>query len=458
MKQSAAGIIVLLLLTFLLSGCGDDNTIAIPPDLTGKPVATPNFAPVTTIGQFIPTTDGAVAPGMANYWDIGQNFSLVSSSDYQFDTAMTLQVGATPFPADQVHSELTFFTPPVGAAEGARTVRVSNDTTSWYVPIAGVYSAYLYPTGHSVLEQTVNLTAATGPVTFNCNLDGASWLGSIPGGPETFRIVIRNLAGTELEELYLVNGPSVSPPPVDLTAYIGSKIVLSFESTGQFEPVVIDNVSVTDGSAVEFITNGDFESGTLAPWVANSAANMLQNIRAGIRTVEGLDVTRSFYTVPDKLWGRWVDVFSNPTGSAITKTISYNNDLGSDEFGIIYFTPGSSNQAVTSWSGAGFGRDIALVFGDATTVAFTSDDGLGNGNGTGLIPTTYDITVPAGGKVAIVNFIVMGGTDTGSTAIDITATADEVDAVAKAIVKNFWTDPQYRTGMTQAQIEAISNF
>jgi hypothetical protein len=67
--------------------------------------------------------------------------------------------------------------------------------------------------------------------------------------------------------------------------------------------------------------------------------------------------------------------------------------------------------------------------------------------------------VPAGGSVAIVNFIIMSGTDTGLTAAGNPAVrATDIDNTAAAIVANFWTDTQYRTGMTPQQEAVIKNF
>jgi len=465
MKRTFAVLAVMLMLLAMLSGCSDKKTAA-PAAAAPVTILTTalTYSPVNVIPQFIPSSDGAVAPGMANFWDILPDLSLADGGDDQFDMILGLTVGTTDFPMDQVYSELTFTGPLMGAAEGAMVVSVSSDTTSWYSAITGTYSAFIYPTGNSILQQTVVLTSATGTVTLNYSIDGASYGGStdwgsyITGAPDTFRIVVRNSAGTELEEIYSLSDSSDSGDyTADLTAYRGQVIAIAFEHQGQQEPIVIDNVSVTDSAATEFVTNGDFETGVLAPWISNTAANLAQNMTSGTRTLESLDVTRSFYTVPNKLWGRWVDVFSNPTGSDIAITISYYNELGNDTYGIIYTNP-STTMAVTSWDGNAWDRDIAFVYGNATTIDFTSDDGLGNGNGSDLIPTTYDITVPAGGTVAIVNFIVMGGTDTGQTALDDTATADEVDAVAAAIVADFWTDAQYTAGMTQAQKDAVSNF
>ena len=423
-------------------------------------ITSPSFPPVIVFPQFIPYDDinGIAAPGMPNIWDISTNFNLDDGYNDQFDGALQMKVGTTNFPWDQNYGELTLYTPVMGAADGIITAAVSNDTNTNYQPING-YSAYLYPTGNSILQQTINLGSASGPVTLNCWLHGNAWNGNYPGAPNKFRIVIRNTTGTELATIYsLTNSDVNSAYNADLSAYSGQTIVLSFEHTGHRNPMVIDNVSVQDGTATEFVANGDFETGTLSSWTANTV-NMMTNITSGTRTLEGLDVTRSFYTVPNMLWGRWVDVFFNPTGADITKTITYYINLGSDNYGITYYTPATSNKALTSWDGRGYDRDIGYVFGNASTVTFASATALNTyATNANDIFVTHNITVPAGGSVAIVSFLIMSGTDTGRTATDINARATKVDNAAAAIVSNFWIDRQYRRGMTQEQIDAIVNF
>jgi hypothetical protein len=64
----------------------------------------------------------------------------------------------------------------------------------------------------------------------------------------------------------------------------------------------------------------------------------------------------------------------------------------------------------------------------------------------GTIPqlATYNITVPPyGGRVALVNFIILGTYDTSLTA------NTEIDDEAWKILNNFWTDSRYRDGITQ---------
>ena len=58
---------------------------------------------------------------------------------------------------------------------------------------------------------------------------------------------------------------------------------------------------------------------------------------------------------------------------------------------------------------------------------------------------------------SIVNFIIMDGTATGNVVPlnDITKKASAIDAAAADILASFWTDTQYRRGMTQQQLDAI---
>jgi len=349
--------------------------------------------------------------------------------------------------------------------------------------LTGTYSAFLNATGDSRLQQTLTLplvSKLTATWTVKLNLD--MLFGPLIINPDyqtSFKVAVRDLDGTLLN-----NPPYQNPLPdnlsltaththyMDLSAFAGKTIILSFEETGSMTSfdaapayAIIDNVTVNDGTN-ELVQNGDFETGDLTGWTVSTSE--VQNITSGSRPVDGLDVKRSFYTVPNKLWARWVDVFKNNTAAKISTTISYETVLGAYDgtMSIIYSTPGTTNKALTSWDASGQIRDIGLVYGNAASVDFISYDGI---DGSDTITVSYDITVPAGGRVAIVNFALMSGTDTGLTAeltvVDpgtgqfITETkAAEIDTEAANIVNNFWTDWQYRKGMTQEQINAISNF
>jgi len=447
------------------SPAASTTTHTLTSAVLGTPIAAPTFNPVTTFNQTIAATDGdwTPFPGQANYWDISGDFSLSDGYNDQCDGCLLLTVGATPFPYDQDYSELTFYTPTMGSAEGVIAATVTDGSDSDAYAINGTYSGALGSISNARMQQTLDLTAATGTVSLVWSDDWSLSTGSMNSEPNSvYQVVVRDTGGNLLETLYTVDssgGSSGTDGSADLTAYAGSSVVLSFEHLGpaSADYVVVDDVSVTDGGAVQYITNGDFETGDLSGWAANSPSE-IQNMTSGVRALEGLDVKRSFYTVPNKKWARWVDVFENNTGSPISKTVTYSTNLGSDGYGIIYNTPNANNMALTTWDGCTGDRDIGFVFGNATTVTFTSEDGLCNGNGDDNVYHTFDITVPAGGRVAIVNFMVMNGTDTGLTAADVTDLATDIDAEAKLIVDNIWTDGQYLTGMTQEQIDAIANF
>ena len=463
------------LIALSLAGCGQDKNSppaaapSTPPTLGVLITPSSSTPPVTVFNQTIAAADGdwTPFPGQANYWDISPDFSLSDGYDDQFDGAMQLTVATTgvsssAFPYDQSYSELTFYTPTVGTADGLVVATVTDGVRNNASLVSGTYSAALGSVSDARLQRTVDVTGFTGAVTLNWNDTGSFGSGSMNGEPaSTYQVVLRDSTGVLLSTLFTSTGAGLGAHSVDITPGMGDPAsrVLSFERFGSVygNSVSIDDVSVVDGAANLYVTNGDFETGNLSGWTVNSPQE-IQNMTSGVRTLEGLDVKRSFYTVPNKKWARWVDVFENNTASSITRDLTYATNLGSDGSGIIYLTPGTSGKALTSWDGSSSDRDVGIVFGSGATVPFTSDTGLGDNFGNDQIDETRSITVPAGGRVAVVHFIVMNGTDTGQTATDITALATDIDTVVKDIVDNFRSDIQYRNGMTQQQIDAIINF
>jgi len=513
MKKTIDRIMLVLAAALVISACGGGGGGGGGPTPNPQPegstqITSPTVPPIVAFTQSVPSQDHTgpydeIFPGQANIWTLDQDFTLIDGFDMQFNYALwpTISSGgsSTTFPSDQVYSELTYYTPTMGAAEGVKVAAVSDGATvlaSLPSPtavrsmITGT-AAFLNATSDSRLQQVLDLTSLpTGTQSYLKWHDAVSLdIDVFAGVNPTYSVVLRPLNGSPYsaptQTLY---GPvSVSNTggqpnynhTANVTAYAGQKVILSFEVHGSNLPggqsyAIVDNVSIQDFSnnvRQGFVTNGDFENG-LTGWTTNTPAEV-QNVTSGPRAnLQGLTVTRSFYTVPNKLWGRWVDVFSNPTGSAITRTVTYETSLGSGGYGIIYDPVSYSTttttpppQALTSWdtsyTNPAFGdgtRDIGLVFGRASSVNFISDDGTG-AVGSDLIEVSYVITVPAGGKVALVNFVLMDGTDTGhQTTLDITAKATEIDTEAKNILTKFWTDPQYLEGMTGEQIGIIMNF
>jgi hypothetical protein len=446
-----------------------------------------NIRGITSFRQNIPVTPGKggyygeIFPGQANHWDINSAFALEDGYGDQVDKALLVKGLSNSFPSDQDYSEVTFYTPVLGENDGIVIAAVADstyDSDYGYGPISGTYSAFLNDTSDSRLMQTLDLSAAVGTVTLTCTHNFDIGFLDISGENSYFRVLLRSpVTSGVLETIYIKSGKvgDTKTGVADITSYSGSRVVLSIEVRSGFEyNSIIDDVSVTDSSSspVEFVINGDFETGDLTGWMTNDPQE-IQNMTSGARTVDGLTVTRSFYTVPNNLWGRWVDVFANSSGSAIATTIEYETNLGSDGWGIIYQTPNTGGTAYTTWDGAraltswdGWGgggfmdsdRDVGFVFGTADRVEFLSDDGFNNGNGSDVISFYYRIYVPHGAKVAIVNFIVMSGESNEATALSFSDKASTIDSEIQNIVNTFWDNDKYRRGMTQEQIESIVNF
>jgi len=474
-------VLALMMAGAFIIGCGSDDDPPIRFVIIGEPyvvgVSTPD--PMPEFLQTVDATDGdyELFPGQANIWDLTNDFSIDDGGNDQFDNALQLYVNSTGAPStytvfpSQVYADLTFYTPVLGSSDGVIAAAVSNGNDLYTdYSISGTYSAYLAPISGAKLQQTLNLSSASGAI-------GLSWSDDPQLGtdnwtsPISYKVLVLNSStGEEMEELYSTTTDVTAATRIaNLTAYSGETIILSFELTVCPEDwsdkyVVIDDVTVTDVAVTEFVTNGDFETGNLTGWTV-PAPQVVHNVTSATETVGDVDITRSFFTKPNKLWGRMVDEFANTGVSNVSLTVRYDSNLGSDTYGIIYNTTGAGGKAITTWdgtTGTGDDRDIGFVFGDIDDLDYTSDDGMDNGNGSDDIYHYFDITVPAGGSVVIVNFIVMTGDDTGDAAEadsnNILTKATKVDNENLNILNNFWTNSEFRDGMTLGQIANIVNF
>ena len=367
------------------------------------------------------------------------------------------------FPSDQTYADLTYYAPIFGSADGAKTVALTDSDD--FSPLTGSYSVLLNSSSLSQISQDIDLSTATGTVTLSFQYEANPDSDNIDGRDYYFSVSIEGNSGTiEVFNITNTSTDGVETENIDISAYAGQNVKLIFAYTSDTEnPAYIDDISIMDGSSIEFVANGDFEGGTLASWTANEPQEA-QNVTFGTRDVDGVNVTRSFYTKPNSLWGRYVDVFENNTSTPMDINVSYHTNLGSDDCGIIYDTPDTANKAITTWDGDNSDRDIGLVFGNADVVDYTSDDGLcmedDGDNGDDSIDVYYNnITIPANGKVSIVNFIIMNGKDTADTAEDINAKATEIDVAAKAIVDGMAAGTvEYYEGITVEQNSTIINF
>jgi len=464
-----------LMSTAVLAGCGGGGgapleeaapaPVPIPEVPLGPELASPTSLPPSTVfaqtGTLTDPDRNAPAPGQTNRFDLNGNFSLGDGGNDQFDDVLELSVtvGATTFdfPWDQTYAELTAHGPELGAADGVLGAFITTDAG---FKINGNASAVLPIGPDSRLQQTLNLGPAAGH-----GLD-LTWTGNVNAGwwnidePFHFQVVVRDTGGNLLTTLYRQDrsGTSGTWGTASMSAYAGQTVVLSFEQrSSSWRASVIDDVSVFDATDNrEYVVNGDFENGNTG-WTM-PVARVAQNIASGVRTVASVgSVQRHFFTQPDAMWGRMTDVITNTSGSDATATITYSNNLGSDDAGIIYATPGATTKALTTWDGASSDRDIGFVFGAATSVNFVTATGINTWDGSDDITWTFDVTVPAGGSITLVHFVILSGADTGQ-ANDINARATEVDTLAADIANNFRTKFAYQRGMTQAQLDTLVNF
>ena len=439
---------------------------------TGPELATPTSLPAgAAFLQTIDATDGdrSIAPGQANVWDLDPDFSISDGGDDQFDGALSLVVDVggvlAQFPSDQTYAELTAMGPEMGASDGVKAVSFTSNPD--FSPASGGY-AYLHAGAEVRLQQTLNLASAVGGVTLAWSgVPSQGNIGSSLADPTQYgQVVVRDTAGALLATLFRVdgNGTSGTWGSASLTTFVGQTVVLSFEQRVWAAGSTIDNVSVKDANTTEFVVNGDFEAAG-SGWTV-SASKVSQNVRTGVRTLNGLEVQRTFFTQPNLLWARLTDVFHNPTAAPIVAVVSYETNLGSDDRGIIYPTPGATQKALSTWDYKSNGggstdpgdRDIGFAFGTADVVEYTSATALGATDGDDEVRFKFNISVPAGGTVTLMNFVVLTGTDTGLTATDITARATQVDTQVADIANNFRTNFTYQRGLTQAQLDALKNF
>lgn len=428
------------------------------------PGAPTRIAGITAFAQNIPVEDSGWSSslGRANFWDIQADFSLEDGSRDQFDGALRLLVNNQNFPWDQAYEELVFRAPLVTETEGFHPIVI--DVGAFYSNPADQFSALLNATAGARLQQTIDLSTATGPLTFSIQgyFSPSSWWGNFQSNnlanSPYFKVVLRSQDGTVLRTIFEPTSGLNSFHTIDFTPETMGQAVLSVEwrcDNRIYSVNSLNDLSLRDSNGREILINGGFETGDMRGWTVSHRD--VQNMTSGKRSLSGLKVSRSFYTQPNQLWGRWVDEFENPTATDIRATIKYGTNLGSDGGGIIYFTPGTGGQALTIWDGYRYRRDVGMVFGTANRVNYSSATGMNLWDGSDIIATDFDVIVPANGRIAVANFILMNTRVTATSATSATATADQIDAAAQEIVNGFRTDPKYQTGLTREQIDAIIN-
>ena len=451
------------------------TTFDVAPELA----QTTTLTGIPTFIQYIPLADPdrhQPFPGAAGYWDLDRNFGILDGFNDQWDgmqLSVQTAVGSVNYPRTVTLGAVTFSTPIFTAADGIVVAAVTGTAFDGNTPLGGTRTAYLNALSEARLQQTVNLATSSGTLVLSWtdNVNGTS--SPFPDVNDYYQVVFRDGSGNVLA--------TATANPFTIPGTVTGTVVLSFEQrqTGSDEATpawtAIDDVSIKDGNGTgtEFVTNGDFENGTLSGWTTSSPRES-QNLTAAPKDLgNGVQVTRSFYATPTSLWGRYTDEFVNlSTTAAVSVTLTYDYNEGSDGRGVEYFPTGAGQKAVVSWDssiisnsppGRARDRDIGLVFGSATSVTFNAATALNTpstGSHFGHIVGQYNLNIPVGGRVTVVQFQLMSGIDTGGLAstVDLTARATELDSEALTIIQDIRTDPQYLRGLTLQQFETLFNF
>ncbi len=468
----------LALASLALSACKDktENPPPPPPEVrTAETLPAGSPVPVTSFSQTVADTAGlgVVFPGQANTWVVDRDFSLATGFGQQFASALVLYTG-TPtgplshanlvadllantldaYPYDQAASEAVFLTPLFDSTDGIVTAASSDGVAMGVPAISGTRSGYLNGTSDSRLSRTLALTVGetyTFTWTHNAVLRAGALVGSAasPYGP-LYQVVLRDATtGAALgAPLFSSSDPSVYGTESVTRSGLPAQVVLSFELRSAAEGyAAIDDVTLADGAGAVTLANGDFEAAGLSPWAANAGAES-QNVRSGPRSVGAavteLQVTRTFYAPPSATWGRLVDVFENTGTATVTTQAVYFTILGGATPVAAVRDAGAT---VVGWDADATARDVGLVFGDGT--AFVAD-------GDPFVFVVHDLSVPAGGKVALVHFVVqLGGAAGGATSADVPASTD---AECTTIAAGFPSVDAYAIDLEPGVRDVVANF
>lgn len=100
----------------------------------------------------------------------------------------------------------------------------------------------------------------------------------------------------------------------------------------------------------------------------------------------------------------------------------------------------------------------ALVRKTASNVRYRSATGLRMRDGFKNLSWQFQMRVPAGDTVTLVNFVVLGTEESGRGATSIAERAPQIDSIAEDIANRFRTDAVYRRGLTSLQLDCLLSF
>lgn len=203
------------------------------------------------------------------------------------------------------------------------------------------------------------------------------------------------------------------------------------------------NGAINNGSSDAF--DGGFLLTGFSSFSTGATEQDGREIAIGPSTISGLSATRKIYVPTDANFARFLDSFTNPTGSAITATIAHTTNLGSDSSTSILGT--SSGDTTLSANDSWVVTDDSSVSGGDPAVAhIVAGAGFSStsfGRSGDNISWTQEITVAPGETVSLLYF--------GIQNFNRTAALEGAAALSAA-------PPEALLGLSESELSSIANW
>jgi hypothetical protein len=215
----------------------------------------------------------------------------------------------------------------------------------------------------------------------------------------------------------------------------------------------IMGAAATGAGAVQYVTDGGL-AGSVGTVYSGPGFGAFGSVSDGGRDAfdsygyypnalaAGLTQTRLVEAFTARNLYRFFDTFTNTTSDAISTTLVFSGNLGSDAATLEEY--GAGGLIVSCQSGA-----IGCA-SDPVVASIAGNNGLGHQllNGDDYF-ASFDVTIAAGASISLLNFAFVASEDTGTQASDVTLAI----ATGQSLVANPFLD-----GLSTQQIAQIANY
>jgi hypothetical protein len=301
----------------------------------------------------------------------------------------------------------------------------------------------------SVAASTVTSYGPFGVLRFDTttNSAGQFQFDALPVGPLQVVAEAHNVLGTRTVQMTAA-GATLDVPLGDA---IRLPITLSGTDTSRYDIQCDGNLN--DGG---FGSAGDAYDGA---YYLSVAGNQFPCINVGTPTqggrevvigpsdITGLRVSRHVYVPTAGGYARYLETLDNPGASDITVSVSVNGNLGSDNATRVIVAPSATDNRYAVTADNGFDPALAHVFaGSGAPVSATAQFVAPSDQ----VRYSWNVTVPAGGRVSLLHFAVQratGNTTAAQAQAEALATEtqagmfDGISSADRATIKNFVVAP-----------------